>query len=975
MMKIIPIALLSCFSVANTTALAAWQNIDSAELTYPTRPTFDRINRQYVSSVTLTNSGDETIEGPVRILFDDASHELINASGDDNGTPYIELGEVTLASGASETVDVRLALNRAPLSFNLSSQVDIEDSNVTGLSLESNQIAIFYNREDGQYDDWGLHLWNGEGCGNYAAPTTESVHFENWPDPYPADGIHSEYGAYFILTVEPDAACYNFIVHRGSEKALGDANSRFEPEHGNQAFSFHSYPELWYTAVANRPQFLDGARAHWMDNNTILWLTEHGNAPSLTLYHSASAGLTLENAGVSVLNSDVLSVAPSVQIQPAVAEQSHYDENPHLNGFSGFEVSLTDEQVKELLTQQLVVVAADADGNILDSTRVQIPRALDYFYTRGENDADEAQLGLTYSDNSITTSVWAPTAQQVNLNVYNKAKELQSKHSMTLDSDTGVWHFSGEKSLLDRQFYRYELSVYHPVTQQVELLETTDPYSVSLSTNGRYTQFVDLNDADLKPAGWDEQVIPTVEDPEDIVIYESHIRDFSILDESTSPQNRGKYLAFTEPNSVPVQHLKSLQASGLTHFHMLPANDIATIPEDGASRVDVTDTVGRLCSLNPNSPVCGVENDSSVILDVLKSYDPSTVEAQALVDSMRGFDGFNWGYDPHHFAAPEGSYATDPDGETRILEMRAMNQSLHEMGLRVVLDVVYNHTASSGVFDNSVLDKVVPGYYHRLSETTGRIENSTCCENTATEHVMMAKLMNDSLVSFAQHFGFDAFRFDLMGHIPKQAVLDAREAVRAGRPDTYFYGEGWNFGEVANNRRFEQAAQLNMAGTEVGTFSDRQRDAVRSTALFNAGGSLHEQDTIRIGLVGNVSSYEFVAASGAFLSTFDYSWNGQPAGYSQDPADTVNYVSKHDNEALWDQLQYGLPGGMSSADRVRVQNVALSIPLLSQGIPFLHMGSELIRSKSMDRNTFDAGDWFNQVDFTGKKTVGISVCL
>ncbi|WP_338520217.1 alpha-1,6-glucosidase domain-containing protein [Alteromonas gracilis] len=397
---------------------------------------------------------------------------------------------------------------------------------------------------------------------------------------------------------------------------------------------------------------------------------------------------------------------------------------------------------------------------------------------------------------------------------------------------------------------------------------------------------------------------------------------------------------------------------------MLPANDIATIREDEESRVDITDTVARLCSVNAQASVCGVENDNSTLLEVLQSYSPETTQAQALVESMRAYDGFNWGYDPHHFAAPEGSYATDPDGETRIVEMRAMNQALHQMGLRVVLDVVYNHTASSGLFDNSVLDKVVPGYYQRLSETTGRIENSTCCENTATEHVMMAKLMNDSLVSFAEHFGFDSFRFDLMGHIPKQAILDAREAVRAVDPDTYFYGEGWNFGEVVNNRRFEQAAQLNMAGSEIGTFSDRQREAVRSAALFNQGGSLHDQDTIRIGLVGNVGSYQFVAADGSYLSAYDYNWNGQPAGYSEDPADTVNYISKHDNEALWDELQYGLPSDMTLQDRVRVQNVALSIPLLSQGIPFLHMGSELIRSKSMDRNTYDAGDWFNRVDFT-----------
>ncbi|MDY6976401.1 MAG: pullulanase-type alpha-1,6-glucosidase [Pseudomonadota bacterium] len=955
---------LPLLALASMPTLADWQAIETADTRYPSRPAFDRVNRQYVSTITVQNTSETNLTGPIRVLLDASSHALANASGEVGGTPYLTIDVDTLAPGQSASVVGRFELKRARFSLDLSVQSFVEDSSGTGLALEQNQIAVFYSREDGQYDGWGLHLWNGQACGNYAEPTTQSSHFSNWPDPYPADGIHPEYGAYYVLTVEPGADCYNFIVHKGNDKALGSADSRFEPEFGNQAFTFNGFPELWYTPITSRPQFLDGARAHWMDDNTLLWLTNDGDAADIALYYSSDASLDAESAGVSLLNVGALGSATRVPMTLDIPEQTHYDTNPHLNGFTGFTFDVSEAQAKLMLTGQLVAVAKDADGNILDSTRVQTPRVLDYLYTRTANDADEAKLGVSYSGNDVTTSVWAPTAQSVSLKVYNKAKVLQNTYPMVLDAATGVWHHIGQKSDLDRQFYRYELTVFHPLTQNIEVLETTDPYSVSLSTNGRFTQFVNLNDADLKPAGWDNHVVPASGDPEDIIIYESHIRDFSILDESTSPENRGKYMAFTESNSVPVKHLQSLQNAGLTHFHMLPANDIATIREDAESRVDVTDTVARLCSLNAEAPVCSVENDNSTLLDVLKSYSPDTTQAQALVESMRGFDGFNWGYDPHHFAAPEGSYATDPDGEARIVEMRAMNQALHEMGLRVVLDVVYNHTASSGLFDNSVLDKVVPGYYQRLNETTGRIENSTCCENTATEHTMMAKLMNDSLVSFAEHFGFDSFRFDLMGHIPKQAILDAREAVRAVDPDTYFYGEGWNFGEVVNNRRFEQAAQLNMAGSEIGTFSDRQREAVRSAALFNAGGSLHDQDTIRIGLVGNVGSYQFVAADGTYLSAYDYNWNGQPAGYSEDPADTVNYISKHDNEALWDQLQYGLPSDMTVQDRVRVQNVALSIPLLSQGIPFMHMGSELIRSKSMDRNTYDAGDWFNRVDFT-----------
>ncbi|GAA6171610.1 pullulanase-type alpha-1,6-glucosidase [Colwellia sp. KU-HH00111] len=938
---------------------AAWQNTAETDFSYSPRPVYDRINNQYLSIVTITNQGSETLTGPFRVFIPSSSHQILNIDGHDDGVPYINLSIGELAAGASHKFTLKLELKRALIAFEIINKVEIITSG-TGLELSDNQIAIFYQRADGNYDGWGLHLWNGEGCGNYASPTTDSAHFSQWSSPYPIDGIHPEYGGYYILSVEPGADCYNFIIHKGNDKALGASNSRFEPikaEQSQQAFTFNGYPDIWYTPVSTRPVFLDGARVHWLDTSTLLWSTEVNNADSYRLYYAAEAG-------IEVIDKALLNDLPYKTLATKDANASYYQQNPHLNGFKGFTLDIDDAQAKQLVKNQLLVVALDQQENLLDATRVQSPRLLDYLYTRNSLDADEANLGVNYQDGQVTAAVWAPTASQVAIKIYNVAKQEVKTQPMLVDEATGIWSYRTEKSTVDRLYYRYQLTVFHPLTSKMENLTVTDPYSVGLSTNGRYSQFVDLNDDELKPQGWDTHVVPTVASFEDSIIYEGHIRDFSALDQSTSAENRGKYLAFTEADSLPMQHLQQLQAAGLTHFHVLPANDIASIEEDASQRVDVTDTVADLCQLNANTPVCGVENDNTVLLDVLKNYDPSTTQAQALVESMRRFDGFNWGYDPQHFAAPEGSYASNPDGISRIIEMRAMNQALHEIGLRVVLDVVYNHAASSGLYDNSVLDKVVPGYYHRLNEYSGAIETSTCCENTATEHRMMAKLMNDSLVSFAKNFGFDGFRFDLMGHIPKQAILEARKAVLAVDADSYFYGEGWNFGEVVNNRRFEQASQLNMAGSEIGTYSDRQRDAVRGAALFNDGGSLDDQDVIRIGLVGNIDSYQFVAASGNYLSSYDYQWNGQPAGYSSDPADTVNYVSKHDNETLWDQLQYHLPAQMSVSDKVRVQNIALSLPLLSQGIPFLQMGSDLIRSKSMDRNTYDAGDWFNRIDFT-----------
>ena len=341
---------------------------------------------------------------------------------------------------------------------------------------------------------------------------------------------------------------------------------------------------------------------------------------------------------------------------------------------------------------------------------------------------------------------------------------------------------------------------------------------------------------------------------------------------------------------------------------------------------------------------------------------------------------------------PEGSYSTNPDGAARIVEFRAMVQAMHAAGLRVVMDVVYNHTNASGQAAKSVLDKVVPGYYHRLN-ADGAVETSTCCANTASEHAMFEKLMVDSLATWAGQYGVDGFRFDLMGHHMKDNMLKVQSTLAAIDPTIYLYGEGWNFGEVANNARGVNATQLNMAGTGIGTFSDRLRDAVRGGGPFDGGDSLVANqgfinglwydpndksstsqatkdklllyaDQIRVGLAGNLADYEFVDRNGNMVKGSQVDYNGSPAGYNQDPQEHIVYVEAHDNQTLWDNNAYKLPLGTSMADRVRAQNLGLDFTILAQGVPFLHAGEELLRSKSMDRNSYNSGDWFNKLDWT-----------
>ncbi len=285
---------------------------------------------------------------------------------------------------------------------------------------------------------------------------------------------------------------------------------------------------------------------------------------------------------------------------------------------------------------------------------------------------------------------------------------------MDFDSETGVWSITGESDWKG-QYYLYKVEVYAPSTGKIETNLVTDPYSLSLSMNSKFSQIIDLNDAGLKPQGWDTLEKPALAAPEDIVIYELHIRDFSVSDQTVPDGLRGTYKAFTIKDSNGMKHLSALAQAGLTHIHLLPAFDIASVNEDKSTWQTVDEA--ELASLPPDS-------DGQA----------------AAVSAITGSDGFNWGYDPLHYTTPEGSYATDPNGTPRIIEFREMVQSLNENGLRVVMDVVYNHTNASGQSENSVLDRVVPGYYHRLN-ADGAVETSTCCQNTATEHAMMRKLM------------------------------------------------------------------------------------------------------------------------------------------------------------------------------------------------------------------------------------------
>ncbi|MFF7233720.1 pullulanase-type alpha-1,6-glucosidase [Streptomyces sioyaensis] len=687
--------------------------------------------------------------------------------------------------------------------------------------------------------------------------------------------------------------------------------------------------------AAAAPSGQEQALAQWIDRDTVVWKgAEH--APALLEFGTEGAHLRLVPGSLS----------PS--------ERLAY---PHLTHYPAFTVDPRDRGLaRTALRDALHATQRTADGR-RTTTGVQIPGVLDDLYGAS---AQHAALGPVFArDGRPTLAVWAPTARTVALELDGRTVPMHR------DDTSGVWRVRGARDWAGKP-YRYRVTVWAPSVGKTITNEVTDPYSTALTADSARSLVVDLADPQLAPPGWTQLHKPAAVPLRRARIQELHVRDFSVEDRTS--RHPGQYLAFTDPRSDGMRHLRSLARAGTSYVHLLPAFDSATVPE---KRADQT------------RPDCD-----------LASYAPDSDRQQDCVTKTAARDAYNWGYDPLHYTVPEGSYASDPDGTARTVEFRRMVQGLNGAGLRTVMDVVYNHTAASGQDPHSVLDRIVPGYYQRLLDD-GSVATSTCCSGTATEHTMMGKLVVDSVVTWAKEYKIDGFRFDLMGHQPKANILAVRKALDALTPakdgvdgkSVILYGEGWNFGEAANDARFVQATQKNMAGTGIATFSDRARDAVRGGGPFDAdprvqgfasglytdpnsspaNGSpaeqrtrlLHYQDLLKVGLTGNLADYTFTDSTGHRVKGSGVDYNGAPAGYAAAPGDALAYADAHDNETLYDALAYKLPQRTGAADRSRMQVLALATAALSQGPALSQAGSDLLRSKSLDRNSFDSGDWFN----------------
>jgi pullulanase len=519
-------------------------------------------------------------------------------------------------------------------------------------------------------------------------------------------------------------------------------------------------------------------------------------------------------------------------------------------------------------------------------------------------------LGCVYTKSKTKIRVFAPTAEEFKLKLYDKGiggnliKEFPFQKGIN-----GTWIVELQGDYLGK-FYTVQAKINGKWRNEV-----TDPYAKAVGVNGDRVQIVDFSQTN--PQGWEKDKSPVYtmdSSQQDAIIYELHIRDAS-MSASSGIKQKGKFLGLTELNtknnhqqSTGLQHIKEL---GVTHVHLLPVFDFNSVNE-----------------------------------------------------TQLNLAAYNWGYDPKNYNTPEGSYSTNPyDATVRIREFKSMVSAIHKAGLSIVMDVVYNHTAVSRA---SNFNQLVPGYYYRMKNDSTFADASACGNETASEKPMMRKFMIESLVNWVKEYHVDGFRFDLMAIHDIETMNQISAALKEIKPDILIYGEGW----AASNPYMDQekmAFKRNVSRlNNIAVFSDDIRDGIKgyvfdekAKGFVNGNPALTE--TVKFGIVGALAHPQ-VKMGKAFYDKVPY---------ARKPAQVINYADCHDNLTLWDKIGVSVPDA-SREDKVRMQEMALGLVITSQGIPFMLAGTEFHRSKQGVENSFNRPDSINAVDwnlkFTNNKT-------
>ena len=516
-----------------------------------------------------------------------------------------------------------------------------------------------------------------------------------------------------------------------------------------------------------------------------------------------------------------------------------------------------------------------------------------------------SDLGATYTPEKTTFRVWAPTADTVTLNLYGSGTpgtdDLAEQLPMTADVN-GTW-IAEKEGDLNGTYYTYLVSVGGNEN------EACDPYARATGVNGKRAMVLDLSSTN--PMGWENDTNPNAGMTyNDAIIYELHVRDLS-SDESSDIQNTGKFLGLTETGTttasgIPtgLDHMKDL---GITHLHLLPVYDYASVDETQSDKPQ-----------------------------------------------------FNWGYDPENYNVPEGSYSTDPyNPEARIREFKEMVRGLHRNGIRVIMDVVYNHTF---VGDGSNFSLTVPGYFYRHKPDGSYSDASGCGNETASERAMVRRYIVESVKYWAEEYHVDGFRFDLMGIHDVETMNEVKAELTKLDPSIFVYGEGWTASDspLPEDQRAIKvnAPKLN----DVAVFSDDLRDALKGSVFettqagFASGKPEGNEESIKFGIVGAIRHPQIDYNQILYCK----------APYANKPTQVINYVSCHDDLCLMDKLKLSAPKDATPDELIRFGKLAQTIIFTSQGVPFMRAGEELLHDKKGVHNSYQSPDSINEIDWSLK---------
>ena len=685
-------------------------------------------------------------------------------------------------------------------------------------------IKLHYNRPDGVYDDWSVWFWN-------AGAEGVDIPF--------ADENGEKVATY---AVDPGVTSVGFIVKLPN----------------------------WAAKDVDMDQFIDVAA--YVSGTVHVYVESGVEGFEVVLGDDVVSGIKVkENAYKEGIG---LRVAMTAAITDA-------DKAFTVTGPDG---DLTISSVSDdgnniytiVLAEELDLYASYTLTYAGETYEVKLPNIYSTEAFEAEFTYEGDDLGATWTAGKTTFRLWAPTASAVKVNLYEGGtageNDLIEQLEMTADVN-GTWVAEKEGDL-NGTYYTYQVEV------NGSTVEACDPYARTTGVNGQRAMVIDLDSTD--PEGWENDTDPHAgQNITDAVIYELHVRDLSV-DESSGIENKGKFLGLIETGttnsqgvSTGLDHIKEL---GVTHIHLLPSYDYASVDE---SKLDTPQ--------------------------------------------------FNWGYDPLNYNVPEGSYSTDPyNGEVRVAEMKQMVKGLHDNGISVVMDVVYNHVYSAESF---CFNQIVPQYFSRVSDSGVYSSGSGCGNDTASERSMVSKYIVDSVKYWADEYHIDGFRFDLVGLIDTETINTVIEEVHKTHPNVIFYGEGWTMSTTVTKEGYTMTTQVNSTETpEFSFFSDTIRDALK-------------------GSVFNNDETGYVSGAGGYTSNISSCFTGTPS-WCKSPTQTINYASCHDNMSLFDRLTQSTPDA-SVEDRIKMNNLAAAIYMTSQGVPFFQAGEEMLRSKPLEDGTFD----------------------